>query len=263
MCLERIIYKAADIFGTKDLYRKGGMKMIQPREEKILQTIQKSKEALYNSEKIQPLNWWEFLYGQMGYTKKIWWLLQFALLVVLWWILYTSKSSLYVQRSMGILAPVFGVLILPELWKNRRSGSVEIEGAAYYSLRQIYAARLLLFAMADILLISGFLTVSVLAAEITVWELAIHFLLPFNVTCGICFGTLCGGRWSSEYFSACLCLIWCFVWVRIVLWQGLYEQISPIVWAGCIALSVVYLCWSVYRMLKNCDVYWEADTAWN
>lgn len=237
--------------------------MIQPREEKILQTIQKSKEALYNSEKIQPLNWWEFLYGQMGYTKKIWWLLQFALLVVLWWILYTSKSSLYVQRSMGILAPVFGVLILPELWKNRRSGSVEIEGAAYYSLRQIYAARLLLFAMADILLISGFLTVSVLAAEITVWELAIHFLLPFNVTCGICFGTLCGGRWSSEYFSACLCLIWCFVWVRIVLWQGLYEQISPIVWAGCIALSVVYLCWSVYRMLKNCDVYWEADTAWN
>lgn len=237
--------------------------MIQPREEKILQTIQKSKEALYNSEKIQPLNWWEFLYGQMGYTKKIWWLLQFALLAVLWWILYTSKSSLYVQRSMGILAPVFGVLILPELWKNRRSGSVEIEGAAYYSLRQIYAARLLLFAMADILLISGFLTVSVLAAEITVWELAIHFLLPFNVTCGICFGTLCGGRWSSEYFSACLCLIWCFVWVRIVLWQGLYEQISPIVWAGCIALSVVYLCWSVYRMLKNCDVYWEADTAWN
>lgn len=237
--------------------------MIQPREEKILQTIQKSKEALYNSEKIQPLNWWEFLYGQMGYTKKIWWLLQFALLVVLWWILYTSKSSLYVQRSMGILAPVFGVLILPELWKNRRSGSVEIEGAAYYSLRQIYAARLLLFAMADILLISGFLTVSVLAAEITVRELAIHFLLPFNVTCGICFGTLCGGRWSSEYFSACLCLIWCFVWVRIVLWQGLYEQISPIVWAGCIALSVVYLCWSVYRMLKNCDVYWEADTAWN
>lgn len=237
--------------------------MIQPREEKILQTIQKSKEALYNSEKIQPLNWWEFLYGQMGYTKKIWWLLQFALLVVLWWILYTSKSSLYVQRSMGILAPVFGVLILPELWKNRRSGSVEIEGAAYYSLRQIYAARLLLFAMADILLISGFLTVSVLAAEITVWELAIHFLLPFNVTCGICFGTLCGGRWSSEYFSACLCLIWCFVWVRIVLWQGLYEQISPIVWAGCIALSVAYLCWSVYRMLKNCDVYWEADTAWN
>lgn len=237
--------------------------MIQPREEKILQTIQKSKEALYNSEKIQPLNWWEFLYGQMGYTKKIWWLLQFALLVVLWWILYTSKSSLYVQRSMGILASVFGVLILPELWKNRRSGSVEIEGAAYYSLRQIYAARLLLFAMADILLISGFLTVSVLAAEITVWELAIHFLLPFNVTCGICFGTLCGGRWSSEYFSACLCLIWCFVWVRIVLWQGLYEQISPIVWAGCIALSVVYLCWSVYRMLKNCDVYWEADTAWN
>lgn len=237
--------------------------MIQPREEKILQTIQKSKEALYNSEKIQPLNWWEFLYGQMGYMKKIWWLLQFALLVVLWWILYTSKSSLYVQRSMGILAPVFGVLILPELWKNRRSGSVEIEGAAYYSLRQIYAARLLLFAMADILLISGFLTVSVLAAEITVWELAIHFLLPFNVTCGICFGTLCGGRWSSEYFSACLCLIWCFVWVRIVLWQGLYEQISPIVWAGCIALSVAYLCWSVYRMLKNCDVYWEADTVWN
>ena len=237
--------------------------MIQPREEKLLQTIQKSKEALYKSEQEKPLNWREFLYQQMIYTKKIWWLLQFALLVVLWWILYTSKSSLYIQHSMGILAPMFGVLILPELWKSRRSGTAEIEGASYYSLRQVYAARLLLFGMADILLISGFLIMSFLATRITVWELAIHFMLPFNVTCGICFGTFCGRRWSSEYFSACLCLVWCFVWVRIILSPGLYEQIVPAVWAGCVILSVVFLCWSVYSILKNCDIYWEADTSWN
>ena len=39
--------------------------MIQPREEKLLQTIQKSKEALYKSEQEKPLSWWEFLYEQM------------------------------------------------------------------------------------------------------------------------------------------------------------------------------------------------------
>ncbi len=33
---------------------------------------------------------------------------------------------------MGILAPSFVILILPELWKNRSNGAMEVEGATFF-----------------------------------------------------------------------------------------------------------------------------------
>lgn len=236
---------------------------IQPREEKILLAIQGSKEALYRSEKEKTLTQLEFLYGQMRYMKKYWWLLQAAVLAALWWIMYTAGNSFYVQKSMGVMAPLFAVLLLPELWKNRTSGAVEIEGAAYYSLRQIYAARMMLFALADILLISTFFLASSFTLRITAWEMSVHFLLPFSITCCICFGTLCSRRWGSEYLAVGLCLLWTVIWVRIILDEGLYKKLSAPVLLCTILLSALYVCYSVYRTLKNCENCWEVNAGWN
>ena len=47
------------------------------------------------------------------------------------------------MRIMGISATIFVVLIVPEIWKNRRNGAIEIEQASYYTLRQICTARML------------------------------------------------------------------------------------------------------------------------
>ena len=44
------------------------------------------------------------------------------------------------MRIMGISATIFVVLIIPEIWKNRRNGAIEIEQASYYTLRQICTA---------------------------------------------------------------------------------------------------------------------------
>ena len=61
---------------------------------------------------------------------------------------------------MGILAPSFVILILPELWKNRSNGAMEVEGATFFSIKNIYAARMLLFGMVDVCLLSVFLITS-------------------------------------------------------------------------------------------------------
>lgn len=82
-------------------------------------------------------------------TKR-WWVLQFMLLVALWIALSSIHDEIYIKRSMGVAAALFVILIIPELWKNRSCECMEIEAASYYSLKQVYAARMLLFGVTDV-----------------------------------------------------------------------------------------------------------------
>ena len=117
----------------------------QPREEAVQATVRAATQAFRQREASRPLSQLEFLRQQAQFLHKRWWLLQGAVLVLLWWLLQSAGTAYEVQRAMGTLAPLFVVLVLPELWKNRSSGALEIECTAYYSLRQIYAARMVLF----------------------------------------------------------------------------------------------------------------------
>ena len=94
---------------------------------------------------------------------------------------------------MGVAGALFVILLIPELWKNRNCNSMEIEAAAYYSLRQIYAARLLLFGMTDVFLLTVFCLVSSFSLQIAMAELLTQFLFPMVVAACICFGILYGG----------------------------------------------------------------------
>ena len=226
------------------------------------QTIRAAKSAYCEAESARPLTRFEFLMEQSRYIRKRWWILQGLLLAALGFMLIGADSSFYTARSMGIAGSAFAVLILPELWKNRSCGATEVEGAAYYSLRQIYAARLTLFAMADLLLITAFGGLAVTAGGVPVTDLAVQFLLPFNVTCCICFQTLYSRRMQSEIFSVFLCGCWIAVWVRIVLGK-LYDRITLPVWCGLLALSAVYLVFCVAYGQRNLHKLLEAETIWN
>lgn len=226
-------------------------------EDKLLLTIQKSRDAFYRGEEKQAVSWMEFLFWQASYVQKRWWVFQAVILAALWRFL-TAASGIYLQRSIGVLSPLFVVMLLPELWKNRSAGSVEIEGAAYYSLRQIYAARMFLFAMVDILLLSVFFAVSSLTVSMTIGEMVVQFFLPFNITCCICFHTLYSRWFESEYFAVVLCMVWTAVWCLGILRKNVYEMISGRIWMGAVIISAVYLCYSACRVLKNCEGYVEA-----
>ena len=124
------------------------------KESSILETIQSSEDAFIKQED-RLMTYAEFLYQQLRYIGKRWWILQGLVLAILLYLLNDSEG-IYAQRTLGAGASLFVILVIPELWKNRRTSSMEIEGTSFYSLRQIYSARILLLGMADLLLLTLF-----------------------------------------------------------------------------------------------------------
>ena len=222
-------------------------------EEELQYAIKKSKEAFWESESVGECSWMEFLYQQAAYIQKRWWVTQGILLIVLWAVLYLSESSVYQQRCMGILTPCFAVLILPELWKNRTCNAMEVEGAAYFSLRKIYTARMILFGMADTCLLTLFFLFSAFTVRMEIMEFLIQFILPLNVSCCICFQTLRSKRNISFFSAVMFCMGWIWIWVFLVLNDGIYERISIPVWIGMIVGSFIYLCYCIMRIGEKTD----------
>lgn len=209
------------------------------------QTIAASKAAFLEGEAERSLSGMEFLHQQSRYIKKRWWLLQAALLAFLCWALRSMESDFLIRRSLGMAAPLFVILILPELWKNRNSDSMEVEGSTLFTLRQIYAARLTLFAGVDIALLTAFFAGASLAAKLPLWEMLIQFLLPANVTCCICFRCLYSKRFSTQVLAILLCSFWMGLWTLVILNDAVYDRISVPVWAGLLSASFLYLCYTL------------------
>lgn len=232
-------------------------------ESRIQQTIESSRRAFIAGEAEYVMSDLEFLYQQSKYIKKYWWLLQAVLLLLLCPLLQMSNSDLYTRRSLGVAAPLFVILLLPELWKNRSFDAMEVEGTTFYTIRQIYAARLTLFAGVDLILLSLFFLGASTLAKLTVWELMIHFLLPFNVACCLCFYGLYNNRTGSEPFSILLCSIWTGLWVLVILSDAVYDCISVPVWLMMLAASFVCLGSCILRGQKEYRKKWEAKASWN
>lgn len=232
-------------------------------EEKLLQTIAISKSVFYESEAASSLSWLEFLMQQGHYIKKRWWVLQGALLVFLLCVLKASESPYYIQRSLGVAAPLFVLLILPELWKNRNCGAMEVECTTFYSLRQIYAARMALFAGVDLMLLSLFFCGATFFVRLTVWEMLVQFVLPFNVACCICFRCLYSRKTGSEVFSLLLCAVFTGLWVHVLLNDAVYDAISIPLWSLMLAASLGYLAYSIVHGAKEWEQTWEVKAVWN
>lgn len=181
----------------------------------------------------------------------------------LWLLLEWTQSGRYVQRYMGIAAALFGILVLPELWRNRSAGNTEIEGAAYYSLRQIYAARIFLFALVDFTLLCAFLAAMLSSGAVGLTELLAQFLLPYVVTCCICFKTLYSYRVESEAFAFFLCIVWSLVWMLIILDEKIYRVVSLPAWIAMLAAALAYLGYCIWRGQKSCENLLEVKTLWN
>lgn len=211
------------------------------------ETIRISEAAFYENEAEDVLSDFEFLYQQSQWIRKRWWFLQAAVLAVLWTLMKLTESGYFIQRYMGILAPLFAMLILPELWKNRSCYAIEVEYTAYYSLRQIYAARMVLFVLVDFFLLTAFVSAGIRMGKILAEEMIVQFFLPYFVTCCICFRTLYSRKINSEAFALLLCVLWCLVWVFLVLDQKIYDAVAQPVWMGMTALSMCYLGYCIYR----------------
>lgn len=234
----------------------------EPDEEKIQRTISASLAAFRQGGAERHTTYFEFLLQQSRYIRKRWWVLQAMLLALTCCVLQLMETNLEVRRCLGTAAPLFAVLLLPELWKNRASGATEIESTTFYPLRQVYAARLTLFAGADLLLMSAFLPGTLAASRMSLLELGIDFLLPFCVTCCICLRCLYSSLLRSELVPMLLSTVWTGLWLMVALSDRVYYAIAAPVWMLLLAASVCYLIFCILQgqhNLKN----WEMEPIWN
>lgn len=215
---------------------------------RMQEAIRLSKAAYYETEALGQLSGAEFVYQQGRYIRKRWWVLQGSLLLALWFLLVISESSVGTRKCMGAAAPLFAVLLLPELWKNQNADATEIEGAAFYSLRQVYAARIFLFAMVDFLLLGAFSAAALLSGLVCPEELLAQFFLPCSVTCCICFCTLYSRKMGSEAFALLACGAWYILWNLAVLDEKIYGAISP---SACLAVTIAAVFYTGYCIFRG------------
>lgn len=221
------------------------------REEKIRQTVLASWQGFLAAQAKQTMSLWEFIYCQSRYIKKVWWLLQAVLLACLACYMRMPHETIFVRQTLGISAPLFIILVIPELLKNQSCNAMSIESATMYTLRQVYSARLTLFAGVDLLLLTVFCLGVTTSKLLTVWELMIQFVLPVNVTCCICLTCLYCPRVSGSALPLALCFAFIGIWREIVRDETLYEAISIPSWSGMLALSLAYMAYCVFHGQKN------------
>ncbi|MGM9588718.1 MAG: hypothetical protein ACI3V0_00900 [Faecousia sp.] len=231
-------------------------------ESKIQKTIAVSKEAFLAAESEQTVSHMEFLYQQSKYIKKRWWLMQGLLLACVCFLLLGAETDFIVRRILGLAGPLFVILIYPEIWKNRSFDALEIECTTFYTLRSIYAARLTLFAGVDVAMLSAFYAGASLLTRMTLWEMLTQFLLPFNVTCCICFRTLYSKRINSQALSLFLCTLWAGIWSLFVLNDAVFHAISVPAWVFLLAASVFFMGYTLYRGQREWQNIMEVKPLW-
>ncbi len=230
-----------------------------PDEEKIIETINKSKEAFYKTEQERVIRYSGFLWGQAGFIQKKWWILQILLLFVAGLIIPYMEEDFYVQRSMGITGVLFVIMVIPELWKNQSYGCIEIESVSYYSLRQIYSARILLFGLADTIILTVFCIVLHGKMYFTITSIISQFLFPMAVTACICFLVLCSQYPASGIVPVLLCIIWSTVWWLVTINGKVYRMATLPVWIALLVVALVFLAFAVYKTINNCNKRWEIN----
>lgn len=231
---------------------------IVPNEQSIKETVRKSIDIYCLAEQERLLTYWEFLWIQLRLIRKRWWVFQLLLLSALW-ALPSLQGGQPTQRYMGVEATLFIILIIPEFWKSQTYQSMEIETASYFSLRQIYSARMLLFGIVDIVLITFFCWLSFATLNVTLPQILIQFIFPMAVTACICFRMLCSKNSFSETVAIMMCIGWSGIWMFIVSNEKIYAAITYPLWLTFLGIALLFAVFTIYRTLSCCGDYWEEN----
>lgn len=218
---------------------------------RIQEIAGKSADIFYQKEKKQKLFYFDFLYIQLRYMKKRWWLIQMFLLAGYFIAAYYILDSVMLQRSLGVTASLFIVMIIPEFWKDKATGSTELEATTCYTLRDIYAARLLLFGGIDAAFLFVFCLMLHVAAGVDLLQMVSQFFVPLVITACICFVTLCSWRSRNEMPAVTLCLIFSGCWWAMTMQQRIFDAVYTPVWAVFLAAGLIFLILSIRKTLQR------------
>lgn len=203
--------------------------------ESAVQNVMKQCAGIMSRQDDRRASYFEFLYEQFKFIRKRWWALQGGSLLLLWMLLADYGEGANAERVLGALSVI----------------------SSYYSLRQICSARILMFAAVDLTMITIFFAVSFSTLQISAYRIVIDFLVPFNISCCICFRLLYSKWQEMEYIAVFLSTACIFAWSLIVSTDFIYERISMPVWIGLLLLSFVYLIYCIWKSQCNCEINWE------
>ena len=167
---------------------------IPPREEHVQATIAAASASFVRAESEMPMATHTFLRIQLALIHKRWWLAQALLLVLVALALPGLAEIELMARGLGVTAALFVILVIPEFARNSSANAMEIEGTTHYTLRHIYAARLVLFGGVDLVILTGFCGALTLALQLSLATLVTQFLLPLVTTACLCFAVLSSPR---------------------------------------------------------------------
>ena len=203
--------------------------------ESAVQNVMEQCAGIMSRQDDRRASYFEFLYEQFKFIRKRWWALQGGSLLLLWMLLADYGEGANADRVLGALSVI----------------------SSYYSLRQICSARILMFAAVDLTMITIFFAVSFSTLQISAYRIVIDFLVPFNISCCICFRLLYSKWQEMEYIAVFLSTACIFAWSLIVSTDFIYERISMPVWIGLLLLSFVYLIYCIWKSQCNCEINWE------
>lgn len=219
------------------------------REEHIQETIDASINAFCVSEEKRRTSMFEFVFTQFNYIQKRWWLFQGLLLAIMWFLFMRNFGPDVNRKVIGFFAPVFAVMILPELWKNRSFNALEIESCSYYTIRSVYVARLILFGMVDLIMMSFFFFLSIISFEWIDARIIFEFLVPFNCVCIVLLKLVSSVKSDDIVIGVFSSMILMLCWQIIIYDNQIYEEISIYLWVGLLLLSSLFLIYMAKQMI--------------
>ena len=203
--------------------------------ESAVRNVMKQCAGIMSRQDDRRASYFGFLHEQFKFIRKRWWALQGGSLLLLWMLLADYGEGANAERVLGALSVI----------------------SSYYSLRQICSARILMFAAVDLTMITIFFAVSFSTLQISAYRIVIDFLVPFNISCCICFRLLYSKWQELEYIAVFLSTACIFAWSMIVSTDFIYERISMTVWIGLLLLSFIYLIYCIWKSQCNCEINWE------
>lgn len=243
----------------KELWMYKEQRAVVAKEEKILETIRKSKEIFLLCEQQHSIHYFEFLVAQFRLIRKRWWVLQTLMLGLVSIILPNIQDQVSLLRILGVIGVLFVVLVIPEFWKNKKYECMQVEATCLYSLRQIYTARMIWFGLVDMFILTCFCMTICGKLGLATVELLVQFLFPMLVAACICFGTLCSNTPANEGTAILFCLLWNAVWCFIILNETVYKAITFPIWCALFVFFTTFLAGAVYKTIHDCNKYWEVN----
>lgn len=132
----------------------------------------------------------DLILSSIQFTRLHTWFFQFALLL-LTTILITGviheESFVFIIQTLTVIVIFSVIFFIDEVVRSFTSGMWELEQTLKYDLRQHTIIKLLIFGLADLLLIVSLAFISQGVLAISFLKIILYLLVPFNISCIVLF----------------------------------------------------------------------------